>query len=113
MGETDLISRQDAIDALGEEPAVWCDSEAEIAERNQWRLDVSAIKAIPSADVRENRTGKWIYKEEELETCLICWQECSECGRKPLLDRWTHDENLSDFCPSCGADMRGEQDATD
>ena len=45
----DLISRAEAIDALGEEPLVWYDGEDEIAERNQWRRDVAAIKALPSA----------------------------------------------------------------
>ena len=45
----DMISRQAAINALGEEPPVWYDGEDEIAERNQWRRDVAAIKALPSA----------------------------------------------------------------
>ena len=45
----DTISRQAAIDALGEEPPVWYDGEDEKAERNQWRRDVAAIKALPSA----------------------------------------------------------------
>ena len=46
----DLISRAEAIEALGEEPPVWCDEEYEIAERSQWRADVEAIKSVPSAD---------------------------------------------------------------
>ena len=46
----DLISRVEAIEALGEEPPVWCDEEYEIAERSQWRADVEAIKSVPSAD---------------------------------------------------------------
>lgn len=45
----DTISRAAAIDALGEEPPVWYDGEDEIGERNQWRRDVAAIKALPSA----------------------------------------------------------------
>ena len=45
----DTISRAAALDALGEEPPVWYDGEDEIAERNQWRRDVAAIKALPSA----------------------------------------------------------------
>ena len=45
----DLISRQAAVNALGEEPPVWYDGEDEIAERNQWRRDVAAIKALPPA----------------------------------------------------------------
>lgn len=47
--EEDLIYRQDAIDALGEEPPVWNDEDYEIAERNQWRADVAAIEAVQTA----------------------------------------------------------------
>lgn len=45
---SELIRKQDALDALGEEPPVWYDGEDEIAERNQWRRDVKAIKAVPT-----------------------------------------------------------------
>ena len=52
----DIISRADAIEALGEEPLVWCDDDAEIAERSQWRADIEAIKSVPSAD---RPRGEW------------------------------------------------------
>ena len=45
----DLISRQAAIDALGEEPEVWLDTDVEIAQRAQWRTDKAAIEAVPTA----------------------------------------------------------------
>ena len=45
----DLIYRDEAIKALGEEPPVWNDEYHEIAEREQWRSDVKAIEAVPSA----------------------------------------------------------------
>ena len=44
----DCISRQAAIDSLGEEPPVWYDGEEFLSERIQWRRDVNAIKAVPS-----------------------------------------------------------------
>ena len=44
----DCISRQAAIDSLGEEPPIWYDGEEFLAERSQWRRDVNAIKAVPS-----------------------------------------------------------------
>jgi len=53
----DLIERQAALDALGEEPLVWHEDDAgEVAEHNQWRRDVAAIKALPSAqpEIAEN-----------------------------------------------------------
>ena len=48
----DLISRQEAIDALGEEPEIWFedDNDYDLGMRAQWRIDVSALKALPSAE---------------------------------------------------------------
>lgn len=70
--KSDLISRAEAIEAMGEEPPVWCDEEYEIAERNQWRADVEAIKSVPSAD---RPKGKWIYwREDGIKRC-----KCSRC----------------------------------
>ena len=45
----DLISRRAAIEALGEEPDLWCESDANLAERMQWRVDVTAIKTVEPA----------------------------------------------------------------
>ena len=54
---TDCISRQAAIEALGEEPLVWHEDDAgEVAERNQWRRDVAAIEALTSAQPEQ----RWI-----------------------------------------------------
>lgn len=60
--DSDLISRADAIEALGEEPPVWCDEDYEIAERDQWRTDIEAIKSVPSAD---RPKGEWTLLTEE------------------------------------------------
>lgn len=46
----DLIRRQEAIDALGEEPEVWTGND-EYAQglNNQWHYDIIALKAVPTA----------------------------------------------------------------
>lgn len=49
MGETDLISRQAALNAIGDEPLAWTESEYELGLQNQWQSDVDALKALPSA----------------------------------------------------------------
>ena len=79
----DLISRQAVIEALGEEPEVWTDSDAEIAERNQWRMDVAAIKAVPSAQ-QERLT------DDDFETIRIHLNACKEklCNQR----RWKEAE---------------------
>lgn len=66
VATTDVISRQAAIDALGEEPLVWDDGEYELAERNQWRRDVAAIKGLPSAQTElENKIRAIGYTGKE------------------------------------------------
>ena len=46
---SDLISRQAAIDALGEKPLVWTEGEYELGLQNQWQSDVDALNGLPSA----------------------------------------------------------------
>ena len=65
MSLADCISRQQAINALGEEPPVWYDGEDEIAERNQWRRDVNAIKAVPIAQPEPAIPLQWIESKIE------------------------------------------------
>ena len=98
---SNLISRQAAIDGLGEEPPVWYDGEDEIAERNQWRRDVTAIKELPSAQP-ERKKGRWIPHEDEDGEHY--GDKCSECGVWYVMPY-----GKTNFCPNCGADMRGEK----
>ena len=90
----DLISRTETIEALGEEPPVWCDEDYEIAERDQWRTDIKAIKSVPSAD---RPRGEWIAEEEYGGLWV-----CDQCGFAS--------EYRDNFCPNCGSDMRGEKE---
>lgn len=46
---SDCISKQAAIDALGDEPEVWSgDDEYAQGLNNQWHYDVNSLKAVPS-----------------------------------------------------------------
>lgn len=53
------------------------------------------------------KTGKWITKSNITPYYTEWWYECSECGQKPLRDRYEQ-EVLSDYCTHCGARMVGE-----
>lgn len=113
---SDLISRQAVLDIL-KHSGVWHDR-------------IEAIKALPSAeppyqyseayvkqiraerdylqelvnDMAKPKTGHWIKitAEEDEEMAFMGWVKCSNCKSKVAI--------CTDFCPHCGADMRGEQD---
>lgn len=63
--KNDLICRQAALDALGEAPKVWTDSPEEFAALSQWEMDVTAIKALPSAEPKTDDESelKFYYVE--------------------------------------------------
>lgn len=63
-----------------------------------WSNIKRAISAIPAADVREEKRGKWqsktaAYGNYEMHICPFC--ESSYLFKH-------------NFCPNCGADMREE-----
>lgn len=93
----DLISRADAIEALGEEPPVWCDEEYEIAERDQWRADIEAIKSVPSAD---RPRGEWTTDEVAQLLANIFGDECA-CNWSGI-DEWLPEacKYAETTCPS-------------
>lgn len=69
------------------------------AYRQGWNDAIDAIvDNEPSADVVEVRHGHW-------EHTPTFWIYCSVCGREPN----EYNERVN-FCPYCGADMRGQSD---
>lgn len=53
----DTISRKAAIEALGERPMVWVESDYELGARNQYDADVLALETVPSVQP-EKHTDK-------------------------------------------------------
>ena len=63
-------------------------------------LELNAIEAIPAADVKPVKRGKWVRNENN----GLCY--CSECDAPaPVED--VHGETISDapYCYHCGAKM--------
>lgn len=54
----------------------------------------------------ERKTGKWIEQDDGWDGI---YYECSVCREPFTLIDGTPSDNLYNFCPNCGADMRGEQ----
>lgn len=114
---SDLISRQYAIDALGERPMVWVESDYELGARNQYDADVLALETVPPAQPDTSYSDGYAdgykqgLKDAQPERKRGKWKpyrcdmyECSECGYiyTELTDRHRCGAN---FCPHCGAKM--------
>lgn len=64
----------------------------------RYKMFENAIKDAPTIEGR--KTGEWTVKEGE----LALWDVCGIC-RKKIIHRTPH----YNFCPNCGADMRGDK----
>ena len=95
--QDDVISRQKAIDAL-----------YSVDEYNS--RSVKAIKQLPPI---QPKRGRWLYCEDSTADCVDGYR-CDQCG---FFTPWDYKHKGIDyiqdynFCPNCGADMRGEQNA--
>ena len=97
----DLISRQAAIDAV----ISLCD-DCDSGYCGSCRVNYpgekdarKALEGLPSAQP-ERKNGNWVgIDDDPCETF-----ECDRCGF--VLDDWIQGA-LYNFCPNCGADMRG------
>ena len=109
MKKKDLISRQDAIDALGEKPVG--DTDWDLGCRNQWEWDTEILRTLPSAEP-ERKKGEWLEKDVFTSTKgrIKEWQsaKCSVCGKYHTTPYLYYFGNYN-FCPNCGAEMRGDR----
>ena len=96
----DTIYREDAIKAFNTKPFVVGDAEAAINIYSYMCDVMRRLKNLPSAPPKRMR-GKWIKRGGTIN-CSICkhcnWSECFE-----------HTVMNFNYCPNCGADMRGKQ----
>ena len=78
--------------------------EAIEAAKHAWAkgLELSQyLEIIPAADVSPVRHGRWVKRG--------CKWQCTQCKVLMSIDG-TPKENLLNYCPNCGADMRGRND---
>ena len=111
---SDLINRHDAIATVHHSifdffDVVEDDKESPITEKDKMLLELNKalcnnIKELPSAE----RTGRWIFKANS-DGFHNGWYVCSECGEQC---EYAHGDDypiFTNYCPNCGADMRGEE----
>lgn len=65
---------------------------SDFADVPTWNDAVSLVGSAPT--IEERKRGKWLRKLSQTP-----WPICSECG--------IYGANESNYCPNCGADMRG------
>jgi hypothetical protein len=103
---SDLIRRQDAIDALAKEmpslttPDGSGEFDHDIQITDEAFVDcMQIINELPSA---EPKTGEWVKRQTIGD---VSFAYCSECG-EPILHGRT--SPLWHYCPNCGCRMEGE-----
>ena len=96
-----LIDADAAIDVLNH----MCSEDFDGLIVNRQKVE-SMLKALPPAQSKR-KTGYWIEHENAdiVEGYYVPMYECSCCHI------WKNDN--SNYCPDCGADMRGEENEID
>lgn len=81
-----------------------------IAYKDEWHMtqygefvELADIENAPTADVVERKRGKWETEIRNIHGHKIPFLACSICGI------YAADEYQ--YCPHCGAEMKGEDDA--
>ena len=118
--KNDLISRQEAIDAVKKNTFRLTFAEEQNCEGHlAWSANAvysdvieGALLELPSAQP-ERKRGKWIIKDNP----RTGWYRvtCSECGEDvtstaPCIGFYPNAKVTFGYCPNCGADMREEDD---
>ena len=85
---SDLINRQDAIDALTE-----ANIKRHMDSVGGGQENRSAIRIIMELPSAERKRGEWIYKPMKGQFCSVC----------DMQSVWQYN-----YCPNCGAEMKND-----
>ena len=90
----DAISRSDVLDLFGHGRGSWSEQEIQ-----------SKVEALPSVTPKK-QTGHWVKHFDEIRREY--WHGCPKCNEHAPYDCYGKEE-LTDFCPSCGCQMKGDE----
>ena len=96
---SDLINREDAIEILSERAESLRGMQGDLGGACRGAMRI--IESLPSAEPERHR-GEWIVDGHERG-----FSECSKCGYIAVS---VLSERHYNFCPFCGADMRGDHE---
>jgi len=74
--------------------------------QNGIKLIIELANYHTSAESR--KTGKWEYFSEDIDGLSFGIKRCSMCGASKPMKLFHWEDAEINFCPNCGADMRGE-----
>ena len=74
------------------------DSEYDIGYNNGLTMAKAIAMKAPTVDAEPVRHGRWMKFNDEFSKCSLC--------NYPIYTAW----NKTNYCPNCGAKMRGEAD---
>ena len=93
------------------------DADALIEKCGEWYVEegpedgfIGTIKQLIDAQPTikpERKTGRWIHLSRHK---WIRTHKCDQCGNILDFDGVNAGRGDANFCPNCGADMKGEQD---
>ena len=112
---SDLISREDAIDAIERLilPQTKGETAAEEINRVAWRCAINCaeemIGHLPSVEP-ERKKGKWLCKPYGIIFKQKIWQ-CSVCGNTLDFEGVNAGRGDANYCPNCGARMDCSEEA--
>ena len=96
----DAVSRQRLLNDLKELIAAWKKYPVMAEQIKGVETAIGYVETIPSV-TPERKKGKWINNIHDLPIC-------DQCGYMTPYDRVIDDYEYGNFCPNCGADMRGD-----
>ena len=98
---SDLISRQTAIDTALTFLVEYCGA---AFDEDMQKMLCERLDALPSAEP-ERKKGEWIKVGHWGRS-----YKCNQCGNYLDFDGVNAGRGDANFCPNCGADMRGEHE---
>ena len=103
---SDLIKREDAIEAYSD--IYWIDDRLNLAFREELDKIDEKIRNIPTVEIADRPRGEWkpfdLTWGRSIYACSVCEEAIAvPCG-------WSDGKPIYDYCPMCGARMKGADD---